>query len=146
MVGICAAGITPSRAALMAQTSDPDRPGIDPVHAINGEAFAHEHREPAFAAVRRGVVDPRSMSSAGIEQDRVFESLVGRILVCRVDVTHPDFSGYLSRRLEASAVGGGAVHDLSAGFDAALLGNAQRFLRRRGGHAGNEQGGSQWRY
>jgi hypothetical protein len=28
IVGICAAGITPSRAALIAHTSDPDRPEL----------------------------------------------------------------------------------------------------------------------
>src|SRR5262249_42242434 len=120
--------------------------GIDPVHAIDGEAFAYEHGEPALAAVRRGVVDPRGVSPAGIEQDRVLESLVGRVLVRRVDVTDPDLSGYLPCRFEASAIGGGAVHDLSASFDAALLGDAQRFLRRRGGHAGNEQGCGQRDY
>jgi hypothetical protein len=59
-------------------------------------------------------------------------------------VIDPNLSGYLPRRVDTSAIGGGAVHDLSASFDAALLSDAQRFLRRRGGHPGYEQGCGQW--
>jgi hypothetical protein len=80
------------------------------------------------------------VSAAGIEQDWVFESLVGWVLVRCVGVIDPDLAGYLSCRVNASAIGGRAVHNLSTSFDAALLSDEQRFLRRRGGHHGYEQG------
>jgi hypothetical protein len=85
------------------------------------------------------------MSPAGIEQDRVFESLIAWVLVRCVDVIDPNFAGYLPRRFQASAIGGGAVHDLSAGLNAALLGDAQGCLRCCG-DAGNEQGCGEWSY
>src|SRR5262245_48218344 len=114
--------------------------GIDPVHAVDGDAVAHKHRKPALAAVRRGVVNSSGVSPAGIEQDWVFEGLVGWVLVRCVGVIDPDLSGYLPRRFDATTIGGGAVHDLTASFDAALLSDAQWFLRRRDGHPGYEQG------
>ena len=44
---------------------------IRAIHAINRKSFADKERQPAFAAVGRGVVDPRGMPASGIKQDGI---------------------------------------------------------------------------
>src|SRR6516165_7274213 len=121
MAGNSGAGTAPSLTALILQMSVPARP----------VTFAQEQGEPALAPVGRRIVDPRSVTATRIEQDRIFEFLLERILVRRVNVVDHDASFRPARTVRIASIIGGAEDGFAARFEAALPCDVERRLGRR---------------
>jgi hypothetical protein len=129
MAGSSAGGALPSFTALILQMSVAGVRAVDAIY----ETLAHKQCKPAFSPIGRRVVDPSRVPAAGIEQDRVWITLVGGLLKGCTDIVDDDMAARKARAVGIAAVIRCAIDGPAAGFHAALLGDPQhRIFRARG--------------